>query len=492
MNIAFILFIVGLILIVSVVASKIMYRFGVPTLILFLTLGMILGSEGLGGIAFEDYAFTNTIAQVALMVIIFSGGFDTSWKNSKKSFPLAMTLSSLGTLLTALLVGLFAHFVLGLDWLVGFLLGSIISSTDAASVFSILRSKNLNLKGDLATSLEVESGSNDPFAYLLTLFFLALIQGTTQPLFLTVILQVFVGLGVGLLIGYAGVYLINRINLQIDGLYIVLAVSIMALSFGLSTLLFGNGFLSVYLTGLVMANYPLTHKISLVRFFDGLTWLMQILLFFTLGLLVFPSQMMNVIWEGLLIALFISFIGRPLAVGLIMWLFKKPLKESLLLSWVGFRGAASIVFAIVVINQFSNENLALVNTGFYLFNIVFFVAIFSVALQGTTLIPLAKWLNLTEKGSNVLTTFSDYRGDTYTDLVSFKVQPTSSIINQTIRDIDIPSHILIVMIKRQGRVITPKATTEIKADDILLLASDNKAELTQFAEGKKLDLKKTE
>jgi len=490
MNIALVTFLVGFILIISVLASKVMYRFGVPTLILFLSLGVLMGSEGIGGVAFSDYEFTNTIAQVALMVIIFSGGFDTSWKVGKKSLPLAISLSSIGTLLTALIVGLFAHVVLEVDLLYGLLLGSVISSTDAASVFSILRSKNLNLKGNLATTLEVESGSNDPFAYLLTIFFLTLIQGNDQPLIVTVLLQLMVGGGVGLLIGFFAVFLINRINLLIDGLYIVIAVSVMALSFGLSTLLFGNGFLAVYLTGLVMANSPLTHKISLVRFFDGLTWLMQILLFFTLGLLVFPSQVMNVIGEGFLISLFISFVARPLAVGVIIFFFKRPFKEGLLLSWVGFRGAASIVFAIFVISQLDGTNQELSSLSFYLFNIVFFVAIFSVLLQGTTLIPLANWLKLTEKETNLMTTFSDYRGETYADLLSFKVQNDSPIINKMIREIDIPSQILIVMIKRKKIVLTPKANTEIYADDILLLASDNKEELIKFAKGKKLNLKK--
>jgi potassium/hydrogen antiporter len=483
MDIAIITFIVGIVLIVSVLASKFMYRFGVPTLILFLTLGMLLGSEGVGGIVFEDYGFTNTIAQVALMVIIFSGGFDTGLKGKKRAIPLAISLSSLGTIITALLVGVFAHLVLQLDLLLGFLLGAIISSTDAPSVFSILRSKNLNLKAELATTLEVESGSNDPFAYLLTIFFISLIQGTDASFLSFILLQIGGALVIGLVVGYAALYLINRINLMIDGLYIVMAVSVMALSFGATQLIQGNGYLAVYLTGLVMANYPLTHKISLVRFFDGLTWLMQILLFFTLGLLVFPSQVFAIVFEGLLIALFISLIARPLTVFLIMTIFKRPWKEIVLLSWVGFRGAASIVFAIfVIMNQIEN--------GQYLFNIVFFVAVFSVLLQGTTLTPLANWLGLTEKNANVLTTFSDYRGETYADLLNFKVQANSPIVGKVIRDIEIPYHILIVMIKRKNGVVTPKANTEILAEDVLLLASDAKEELIKFAKGKKLNLKK--
>jgi cell volume regulation protein A len=486
MDLAFIILIIGTVLIISVFASKIMYRFGVPTLILFLSLGIILGSEGLGGIEFSDYELAANISQVALIFIIFSGGFDTSWKVGKKALPLAFSLSSFGTIITALLVGLFAHFVLSVDLLIGLLLGAIISSTDAASVFSILRSKNLNLKGELATTLEIESGSNDPFAYLLVILFLTLILGSNNSVPLFVFLQLAIGVLVGFAVGYLSVFIINRINLLIDGLYIVIAISFVALSFGLSSLLFGNGYLSVYITGLIMANKQLTHKVSLVRFFDGLTWLMQILLFFTLGLLVFPSQVIGVFWDGLLIALFVSFIARPAAVFFIMRIFKRPFKEMVLLSWVGFRGAASIVFAIfVIMNQLEN------NVGFYLFNVVFFVAVFSVLLQGTTLSLLANRLKLTENDGSLLTTFSDYRGDTFTELLNFTIPIYSQVLGKQIKELDIPSQILIVMIKRNKEIIIPKANTKIYGNDVLMLASDDKDQLAAFAHLEDLTVKST-
>jgi cell volume regulation protein A len=476
MEFGFILLIAGVVLLLSVLSSKIMYRLGVPTLILFMSLGVLLGSEGLGGIEFNDVLLTGTISQIALVVIIFSGGFDTSWKSAKKTAPLSLTLSSLGTLFTALLVGVFAHYVLGIGWIEGFLLGSVISSTDAASVFTILRSKNLNLKGELASILEVESGSNDPFAFSLTVFFLSLLLGTESitTLSFLLILQIGVGALVGLGIGFAAVYLINRINLAIDGLYMVVMVGIMFLSYGLTLAFNGNGYLAVYLTGIVLANKPITHKISLIRFFDGLTWIMQIFLFFTLGLLVYPSQVLSVFWEGLAVAFFISFIARPIAVFIIMKLFKRSWKEMVLVSWVGFRGAASIEFTIFVL-----ISLLTINSSFgpFLFNVVFFVAFFSVLLQGTTLTPLAKLLGLTEKNNNVLTTFSDYRGDTYAELSSIQVEPKAEMVGHAIRDLDIPDHILIVMIKRKSLVLTPKASTVIQSNDILMLASDSKKEL---------------
>jgi cell volume regulation protein A len=470
MNIEITILLAGIVLFLSVFTSKVMYRFGVPTLLIFISLGIILGSEGLGGIYFADYSLAGTIAQIALMVIIFSGGFDTSWKSAKSSAPLAITLSSVGVVLTAVFVGTFAHFVIGLSWLEGLLLGSIVSSTDAASVFSIFRSRNLNLKGNLASTLEVESGSNDPFAYMMTILFLSIIQGSSSGIGLMLLQQLAFGIAIGLAIGFLSVYFINHVNLAIDGLYIIIAIAVMMLSFGLASFVGGNGFLAVYLTGIVLGNRPLTHKISLIKFFDGLTWLMQILLFFTLGLLVFPSQVIGVFWQGLAIALFISFIGRPLAVFLIMTIFKRSLKEKALISWVGFRGAASIVFAIYPL-------MNALPSGELIFNIVFFVALFSVIVQGTFLVPFARKLGLTEDEGTVLKTFTDYRGDIYTDLLDMKIEHDSTAVGKKIRELKIPGEILIVMIKRGGKILTPRANTVIQANDILMLASDSKEEL---------------
>lgn len=479
MSLELLVLLAGTVLLLSVLTSKLMYRYGVPTLIMFVTLGILMGSEGIGGIYFDDYLLTSTLAEIALVVIIFSGGFDTSWKTAKSSAPLSITLSSLGVVLTALLVGAFAHLTLSLSWLEGLLLGAIISSTDAASVFSILRSKNLNLKGDLASTLEVESGSNDPFAHMLTLLFIALLQQNASGFGWMLLLQLGIAIPLGLFIGYAATFIINRINLAIDGLYIIIALSVMLLSFGLTATLGGNGFLAVYLTGIVLGNHPLTHKISLIKFFDGLTWLMQIMLFFTLGLLVFPSQVLDVVWQGLAVALFISFVGRPVAVWTIMSIFKRPLKETALVAWVGFRGAASIVFAIYPLTFH-------LPAGEFIFNIVFFVAFFSVLVQGTLLTPFAKWLGLTEQSNQVLTTFTDYRGDIYADLLGVRIPADSIAVGKTIVELDIPSHILIAMIKRGKSVVTPRGHTVIQANDILMLASDSKEELLAIAKMEQL------
>lgn len=464
----------GIVLFVAVFASKLTNKFGVPTLIIFVTLGMLMGEEGFGNISFSDYVLASGIAEIALVIILFSGGFDTSWHTVKKSAPIAILLSSLGVIITGLFIGVFAGLVFEMTLLEGLLLGAIISSTDAAAVFTILKTSNLNLKNDLAGILELESGSNDPVAHMMTLFFIFLIQGSHTGFALSLILQLGVGTLIGIGIGFLAKELINRIHLSIDGLYFIIAASMVMLSFGLSEFLYGNGFLAVYLTGIVLGNHPLTHKISLVKFFDGLTWLMQILLFFTLGLLVFPGQVLDVIWQGLAVAAFLSFIARPVAVFMIMSFFKKSWKEMTLVSWVGFRGAASIVFAIYPL-------VSGLSSGSLIFNIVFFVAFFSVLIQGVTLIPLAKRLHLTENTNNVLTTFTDYRGDTYTDLLGVKVPMDSEVVGQTIMELDLPEHVLIVMIKRGKSVVTPRGHTELLAGDVLMLASDSRDELLEIA-----------
>ena len=464
-------------MLISIFSSKWMYKFGVPTLIIFLVLGMLVGSDGIGLIDLSDNEVTLNVASFALMVIIFSGGFATRWTAAQSSAKISISLSTVGVIITALVVGLFIHLALGQSLLISFLIGSIISSTDAASVFSILKSHKLNLKNNLASTLEIESGSNDPFAFLLTILFLGLIQGdssfTGWSFVWIVTTQIVFGIGVGVIVGYLGVFINNRIRLEIDGLYMILAFAVMLLSFGLSSYINGNGFLAVYLTGIIMGNLRMVHKVSMVRFFDGFSWLMQIVLFFTLGLFVYPSQLAQSVLPGLLIAIILVLIARPIAVFTIMSIFKKPIKEQIFVSWVGFRGAASIVFAIYP--------LALgMPTANLIFNVVFFVAIFTTILQGTTLVPLAKRLNLIEATGTVLKTFTDYSGDTYTSLLEVKVHPDSPFVNHAIKDIDIPDTVLVAMIKRDGKIITPRGLTVILANDLLLVAGDSKEELLEL------------
>lgn len=470
-----VLLVSGVILLICALSSKVLYRYGIPTLAMFLAMGMIMGSEGLGGIYFDNAQLATSISNVGLIFIMFSGGFGTNWKTAKPvAFPAAM-LATFGVVLTAFLIGIFGHFVLGLTFLEGMLLGSIISSTDAASVFSILRSKSLDLKNGLAPMLEMESGSNDPIAYMLTTIFLGLILGKGENVFLLLGTQIVMGVIVGVIVGKLAVWLINNINLDIDGLYSIIVISIVILAFACADVLSGNGFLAVYITGIIMGNSKLVHKISLVRYFDGLSWLMQILLFFTLGLLVFPSKLLGVILPGLATAAFIIFIARPIAIFAILTLFKRPIKDQLLVSWVGFRGAAAIVFATYPLTA----GLAVAD---YIFNIIFFVAVVSVLVQGTFFIPLAKRLDLVGSEETVLKTFTDYSGEIHTDLLEIKIPVGSEIANKTIMELDIPTDILIVMIRRNGNIITPKGNTVINEGDIMMLAGDSEEQLRSINE----------
>ncbi len=458
---------IGLILLICGLTSKVLYRYGIPTLMIFLAIGMLMGSDGIGGIYFDDSRLAQTLCNFGLIFIMFSGGFGTNWKTAKPVAFSSGILATLGVALTALLIGVFAHFALGFTFLEGMLLGSIISSTDAASVFSILRSKKLNLKNGLAPMLELESGSNDPIAYMLTTVFLGMLTGESSNIFLLLTAQIVIGVLVGTLVGKLAVWLINHINLEIDSLYSVMVIGIAVLSYAGASLLTGNGFLAVYITGLIMGNSRLVHKISLVRYFDGFSWLMQIMLFFTLGLLVFPSRLPGIALTGLAVAAFITFIARPIAVFCVLTLFRRPVKEQLLVSWVGFRGAASIVFATYPLTA----GLPIADT---IFNTVFFVALLSVTVQGTFFIPIAKKLKLIGQDEMVLKTFTDYSGEIHAELLELNIEKGSEMADKAIMDLDIPMDILIVMIRRNGKLITPKGATILRPEDILLLAGDNK------------------
>lgn len=473
------LLVAGVLLLICVLSSKILYRFGIPTLIVFLAIGMLMGSEGPGGIYFDNSELAKEICNLALLFILFSGGFSTNWKTAKPVALQAGILATLGVALTALLIGFFAHFALGLTLLEGMLLGSIVSSTDAASVFSILRSNKLNLKNNLAPLLEMESGSNDPMAYMLTITFLGMLTaGSEQNFLLLLLIQFIIGAAAGIAVAKTAVWLINRIKLDIEGLYSILVISAALIAYASADLLSGNGFLAVYIAGLLMGNTKLTHKVSLVRYFDGLSWLMQILLFFTLGLLVFPSHLLDVALTGIGTAAFIIFIARPVAMFCILTFFKRPVKDQLLVSWAGFRGAASIVFAIYPL-------AAGIAVAEQIFNTIFFVALVSVIVQGTFFMPIAKKLNLVSTEETVLKTFTDYSGEIHAKLLDIKVNPGSIMADKTIMDLDIPSDVLIVMIKRGNKIITPRGSTVIKSGDTLMLAGEKKALLKLAAQSKR-------
>lgn len=330
--------ITAIILILCVFSSKFLHRFGVPTLLIFILLGMVFGSDGIVGIYFDNYGLAETICSVALIFIMFYGGFGTNWNTARPVLKQSICMSTLGVIFTALLTGLFCHYALGMSWLEGLLTGSVVGSTDAASVFSILRSKKLNLKGGLASLLEIESGSNDPVSYMMTIIILTIMSVSSDiSLPWMIAKQLLFGFGIGFGVAFLSSKLLSRINFEINGMDAILVIGTALFTYGFSSWLGGNGYLSVYIVGIVLGNSKILHKTSLVHFFDGITWLMQIAIFFVLGLLAFPSKIPSVALPAILISVFMIIVARPVATFLILSWFKTPVRQQLLVSWSGLR-----------------------------------------------------------------------------------------------------------------------------------------------------------
>lgn len=471
------LLISSLLLFASVIASKTSSRLSVPSLLLFLGVGMLAGSEGAGGIYFDDPNLAQSLGVISLTLILFSGGLDTNWESVRPVVWQGAVLSTLGVLITALAVGLFVYLIFDFSLLEGFLLGAIVSSTDAAAVFSILRSKNLGLKGHLRPLLEFESGSNDPMAYLLTISFIRLIiepEVSWHSITLLLVQQLTFGGLMGLIMGRLMVWIINRINLDYDGLYPVLTLSLVLFTFSFSDFIGGNGFLAVYIAGIIMGNRNVIHKKSLVRFYDGQAWLVQIIMFVALGLLVFPSQMFPIAGIGLGISLFLMFIARPLGVFISLALSRLSLKKKIFVSWVGLRGAVPIVFA-------TYPMLAGLEKSSVIFHIVFFIVLTSILLQGTSIALFAKWLKLyvPEKLKRKHPLDIQLAEEVKNELVELEVEKNSKASGKAIVDLALPKNTLIVLVNRNQRYITPKGQTVLEAGDKLLVMAENPEDLSK-------------
>lgn len=460
----------ALLLLFSVLVSKISDRFGVPALLLFLVLGMLVGSEGFGGIYFDDSALAQLVGVIALILILFSGGLSTEWQQVRPVLKEGALLATFGVFITAVIVGLFASAILGLPPLTGLLLGSIVSSTDAAAVFSVLRSKGVSLKGSLKPLLELESGSNDPMAIFLTV---GLIQLITQPqsslasLLALFAQQMIIGAIAGFAMGKATLLLTNHIKLGYEGLYPVLTLSLVFLTFGLTAIIGGSGFLAVYIAGIVLGNHHFLHQKSLLHFHDGLAWIMQIAMFLTLGLLVFPSHLIPVIGAGLLIAGCLMFIARPISVLLSLLPSKLQSKEKIFISWVGLRGAAPIVLGTFpLLAQVEHANL--------IFNIVFFIVLTSVLLQGTSLSPAAKWLKVDAPIVPKRVYPIEYipMGSLSSELKELPVPVNSSASGKAIFELELPDEFLVILIARDNDFILPNGGTTVQDNDVLLVLSD--------------------
>jgi potassium/hydrogen antiporter len=481
-----ILFIGSILLFISIFAGKTSYRVGIPVLILFLAIGMLAGSEGFGGIYFDDPKTAQFVGIVALNFILFSGGLDTGWQTVKPIIWHGISLSTLGVILTAVSVGLFVWAITDFTIFEGLLLGSIVSSTDSAAVFSILRSKNIALKGNLRPTLELESGSNDPMAYILTIIFTGIVINQDSSLWNIILMffsQLVLGGLLGFLFGKIGTFLINKIKLEYEGLYTVLALAIMFFSFSATNLVGGNGFLAVYLCAIYLGNQELIHKKKIIKSWDGFAWLMQIVLFLTLGLLVFPKQIIPVICIGLIISMFLIFIARPVSVFISLIPFTIQNRSKWLISWVGLRGAVPIVFATYpLIAGAEKANM--------IFNIVFFISITSILIQGTTLPIVAKWLHLTlpEKLKQRTQTDMELTDSIKSVLTEIVIPENCSAIGKQIVQLGLPKTAVISFIQRDSKYITPTGSTSLMANDKLAVLSESQDSLTKVFEC--LNLKK--
>jgi potassium/hydrogen antiporter len=466
MTVEVLLLIVGLLLGLSIVATRTTSRFGVPALLLFLGIGMLAGSEGPGRINFADYQLAQTVGVVALVFILFSGGLDTNWTAIRPVFVQGLVLANFGVLLSALLLGGFVIFLLDLDWKTGLLLGAIVSSTDAAAVFSVMRERGVNLKHNLEPLIELESGSNDPIAVFLTLGLIGLIttpDASLLGLLPSFVLQMALGAGGGWFFGLLTVWAVNRIRLQQEGLYVVFTLALTLLCYAAVTLLGGNGFLAVYLAGIIVGNRNLIHKRSILRFHDGIAWLMQIAMFLTLGLLVFPSELVPVAPVGLLAAIFLVFVARPLSVAAVLVWFGRTWREVLMVGWAGLRGAVPIVLATFPL-------LAGVPHAAMIFNVIFFVVLVSVLLQGMSINWVARRLGVNAeqpRPPEAQVFVPDVRLSSR--MLEAIIPADSPLVGKTLIDVGLPRGVLVVHIQRGDTPIIPSGGTVLHAEDHLLV-----------------------
>jgi cell volume regulation protein A len=461
---------VAVLMFVSVISSKLSDRFAIPVLLLFLTIGMLAGSEGIGKLYFDNAQLAKSIGIVALIFIIFSGGLDTNWKETKSIVWPGVILSTAGVLLTAIITGFFAVYILKFSFLEGMLLGSIVSSTDAAAVFSILRSKRISLKSPLKPLLEFESGSNDPMAVFLTVGFISIL--TVKNMSISILIpRFFLDMGMGALVGYLMarfiVFFVNRLKLYYEGLYPVIMISLVLLIYVIAVFLKGNGILAVYLAGLIIGQAEFPNKKMIVRFHDGLAWLAQIVMFVTLGLLVFPSHILPLMGAGLLLTLLLMLVARPLSIMLCLLPFKMNLRIKAMVAWVGLRGSVPIILATFPF-------MAGIPQADTIFNIVFFIVIASVLIQGTSIPVISKMLKLDAPWINRTSYPIEFEKTEGVDaeLTDIIVPYNSEAEGKMIRDLNVPEKCLIMLISRNDKFVIPSGSTIIEGGDVLLVLSN--------------------
>ena len=470
----------GLILI-SILISKTGYRFGIPTLLLFLVVGMLFGSDGLG-LQFNSVQDAQFIGMMALSIILFTGGMDTKFSDIRPVMTQGVILSTLGVVLTTALTG---GFIFLLSWWGGWgiemplltclLLAATMASTDSASVFSLLRSQNINLKQNLRPMLELESGSNDPMAYMLTIVIIQII-GSRDSMDLVMVakdlvVQFVVGGALGFAMGKCAVWLTNRINLLNSSLYPILLLSLVFITFTITDTIDGNGYLAVYICGLVVGNTKLVFRKEVNTFMNGLTWLFQIIMFITLGLLVNPHELLDVALIAVLVGLFMIVFARPISVFACLLPFKEMTNRArLFVSWVGLRGAVPIIFATYPV-------IAQVDGSKQIFNIVFFITLLSLVIQGMSITQMARWLKLDlpaeKEGNDFGVELPDEIDSQLSDmtLVAEDLAGGNRLV-----DLHLPKGQLVMIVKRGSEFLIPNGQMELKVGDKLLLITEGKNE----------------
>lgn len=467
----------ALIMLMGMVAGKVGTRLGVPALLIFLVTGMIVGSSGFG-LEYSDTGRTQFVGTIALTIILFCGGFETKISDIRPVLAPGIVLSTVGVLLTTIFLGTFFYwlgtfrfFSMDLAFPVALLLAATMSSTDSASVFGLLREQNMHLKEGLKPMLELESGSNDPMAYMLTI---ALIQyltgdggGSWWTILYTFVLQFAVGIGLGYLMGKISTWFINKVNISNEALYPILILCLVFLTFAVTSIMQGNGYLAVYLMGVVMGNSRLVHKKSTLTFFDGITWLVQIVLFIMLGLYVNASSLWTVAPFALLSAIVMIFVVRPLATFICLAFFPSiSLRGKTFISWVGLRGAVPIIFATMPL-------MAGVEHAYTLFNIVFFMTLLSLLIQGSTLPYVARLLGLDEEVEATVSLFGvEIPQHTGAQMEERAVIPEMLLRGNKLMELDLRDEELVILVRRGDQYIVPKGRLELAEGDVLLIVSE--------------------
>lgn len=460
----------SILVLLAVLASKLSARLGVPALVLFIGVGMLAGSDGPGGIDFTDFELAQNLGVVALAYILFEGGLSTVWSRTRALLAPGLSLATLGVIITAGVTGVVAAVALDLPWTTGLLLGAIVSSTDAAAVFSVLGARSSALRGEVTPVLELESGSNDPMAAFLTIGLIELVTepstsvASLVPLFFQ---QMAVGAVVGLALGWLAVQSVNRLRLEHEGLFPVLSLTVVLLTYGLTVVLGGSGFLAVYITGIVMGNSDLLHRRSLQRVHAAVAWLCQIGMFLVLGLLVFPSRLADVIGPGLLVAAALVLLARPLAVMVSLAFSRFGLAERTMISWVGLRGAVPIILATFPL-------VAGVEHAQLIFDVVFFAVLVSVLVQATTIPVVGRLLGVAAEAAPQRPPpleAVDAGGDG-AQLHELVVTPGAPAVGRSLVELHLPPGSLVVLIERRGEYVVPEGSTRLSADDqVMVLAN---------------------